>query len=258
MSVIAYERVHENLKELQLDTIDEILDTYLESAIKERKPALEILDYLLTEEQKTRRNKRCQKALRLSGIPYNKTFEDFDFKFQPSIDLEVVNDLKTLRFIHNAENIVFLGPPGVGKTHLAISLGLEAIYAGMRVHFINASLLIERLLRSYRKGSLGKYISRLTNYDLLIIDEIGYRPFDADAAHCFFQLICSRYENRSTVLTSNKSYSKWGEIFQDQIIATAFLDRLLHHCTTVNIKGDSYRMKDALKKKLVKPSDFEE
>jgi len=205
---------------------------------------MEVISYLLSEEVKARKNKEREKFLRLSRIPFTKTLENFDFDFQPSIEKSVINDLNTLRFIHNGENVVFLGPPGVGKTHLAIALGISAINAGFKVHYLTASVLIERLLRSFRKNTLSRYIARLSGFDLLIIDEMGYRPFESDAAHCFFQLICSRYEKKSIIFTSNKSYSKWDEIFNDSIIATAFLDRILHHCTTVNIKGDSYRLKE--------------
>jgi len=240
----AYSRVHANLQKLNLSTIDEVLDAYLERAVKEKIPLIDVLDYIFNEEQLARMNQRCQRSLEQSNIPYIKRLEDFDFSFQSSIDPGIINELKTLRFIHNAENVVFLGPPGVGKTHLAISIGMKAIENGMRVYFINAATLLEKLMKAQRKGTLTRLIHKLTNYDLLIIDEIGYVPFNADAAFCFFQLVCSRYEHNSFIFTSNKSFAQWGEIFIDPIVTTAVLDRLLHHCITINIRGNSYRMKE--------------
>ena len=153
----------------------------------------------------------------------------------------------TLRFIHNAENLVLLGPPGVGKSHIAIALGIEAVKAGFSVYFANASDLIERLKKANREGIFEKKMKDFTKYKLLIIDEIGYLPFDEEGAYCLFQLISKRYEKSSTIFTSNKSYGEWGEIFKDHVIAAAVLDRILHHCMTINIKGDSYRLKERKK-----------
>jgi DNA replication protein DnaC len=168
----------------------------------------------------------------------------FEINFQPSLDGSVINDLKTLRFLRNAENVVFLGPPGVGKTHLAIALGMTALDAGFRVRFFNASDLIERMIKANQQDGLEEMIKGLARFQLLIVDEIGYLPFSTEGAHAFFQLISQRYETRSIVFTSNKSYGEWGEIFRDHVIASAVLDRILHHCTTINIKGESYRLKE--------------
>jgi DNA replication protein DnaC len=177
-------------------------------------------------------------------FPIKKTLEEFNFDFQPSIEKSVIEDLVTLRFIHNAENLVLLGPPGVGKSHIAIAIGIEAVKAGFSTYFVNASNLIEKLKKANREGVLEKKIRDFIRYNLLIIDEMGYLPFDEEGAHCLFQLISKRYERSSTIFTSNKSYGEWGEIFKDHVIAAAILDRILHHCTTINIKGESYRLKE--------------
>ena len=247
MNNFTYERLHNNLQYLKLDTIEEILDNYMELAAREEKPTMEVLDYLLEQERKHRDAAAIDRRMKSAVFPVIKTLGDFDFDFQPSIERSVIEDLTTLRFVHNAENVVLLGPPGVGKSHLATALGIEAVKAGFSAYFVNASNLIERLKKAKREGVFEKKIRDFTKYKLLIIDEIGYLPFDEEGAHCLFQLISKRYEKSSTIFTSNKSYGEWGEIFQDHVIAAAVLDRILHHCTTINIKGESYRLKERKK-----------
>jgi DNA replication protein DnaC len=244
MNNFTYERLHNNLHYLKLDTIEAILDNYLELAAKDSKTTMEVLDYLLEQERKNRDSAAINRRMKCAAFPIIKTLEEFNFDFQPSIERSVIEDLSTLKFIHNAENLVLLGPPGVGKSHLAIALGIEAVKAGFSAYFVNTGNLIERLKKANREGILEKKLKDFTKHKLLIIDEMGYLPFDEEGAHCLFQLISKRYEKSSTIFTSNKSYGEWGEIFKDHVIAAAVLDRILHHCTTINIKGDSYRLKE--------------
>lgn len=253
MSNLVYERLHANLVKLKLNTVGIILDNYLEIAAKEGKSTMEVLDYLIDQEKHAKDDSSRKTRMKLAGFPAKKRLEDFNFEFQPSIDKAVISDLALLRFIYNAENVVFLGPPGVGKSHLAVGIGIEAVKAGLSVYFTNAGILIERLKKANSEGLLEDKIRTLAKYKLLIIDEMGYLPFDNDGANFFFQLVSKRYEKTSTIFTSNKSYGEWGEIFHDQVIAAAMLDRILHHCTTINIKGESYRLKDRKKHGLTIP-----
>lgn len=247
MTVLLLEQVHQRLEKMKLMTMDALLEPTLERAMRENLSPLETIGYLVEQEWNSRVSTAIRTRTKNAGFPFMKRIDEFDFTHQPSIDRAVIRDLATLRFVDNAENVVFLGPPGVGKTHLAIGLGITAIEQGIPVLFLNASVLIEQLKDAYQTGQLDKYLKKLARPGVLIIDEIGYLPFDAQAAYCFFQVISRRYEERSTIFTSNKTFADWGEIFQDRVIAAALLDRILHRCTTVNIRGESYRMKDRKK-----------
>jgi len=251
MSNFTYERLHANLQYLKLDTIESTVDNYLEIAAKDGKTSMVVLDYLIDQERLTKENTARERKMRLAMFPVQKRVEDFDFDFQPSIDQTVISDLTSLRFVRNTENVVLMGPLGVGKSHLAIAMGIEAVNAGFKVYFVNAGALVEGLKNANLNGILEKKLKALAKYDVLIIDEMGYLPFDREGAHCFFQLVSRRYERSSMIFTSNKSYGEWGEILHDHVIAAAILDRILHHCTTINIKGESYRLKERKKHGLI-------
>ncbi len=245
---LIYERVHENMQTLGLTTAETMVDNWLSAASERDLSMLDVLDHLLDEEVSKRKAVAMETRTRLAGFPMKKSIQDFDLSAQKSIDQKMMNELCTLKFLHNVENLIFLGPPGVGKTHLAIGLGMEAIKSGFSVYFINSATLISQLKQAAHRDKLERKLRTLSNrYNLLIIDEIGYLPFDMEAANLFFRLISTRYEKGTTIFTANKSYSAWGEIFGDPVIASAILDRILHHSITLNMKGESYRLKNRKK-----------
>lgn len=238
------ERLQGTLQSLGLSAIEAKLEGLLERASKTETSYAEFLAEVLGTEADARRQRYLKTRLQLAHLPYVKTFEQFDFGFQPSIDDRQIRELRTLRFVHEASNVVLLGPPGVGKTHLAVALAEAAIQAGQAAYFMTAHDLVTDLGRAYREGRLDRRMRVYLAPKILVIDEMGYLPLDEMGATIFFQLVSARYERGSIILTSNKSYGDWGTIFGDPIIATAILDRLLHHSTTINIRGESYRLKD--------------
>lgn len=244
MSDILYQRIKDNLEVLKMKSTLTTLDNYLERAVKDDLNIVEVLDHIFAEEAAGKRRRAYENQIRMSGIPMRKTLEDFDFGFQPSIDKRQILELATMRFLENAENVVFLGPPGVGKTHLATAIGTLAAQNRYSTYYVNCHALIETLKRSHFENRLPEKMKWFSRYKLLIIDEIGYLPMDIQGANLFFQLIAKRYEKASTIFTSNKAFSQWNEVFADVTIASAILDRVLHHCTVVNIKGESYRLKE--------------
>lgn len=257
MSLInnTYEQLKNNLEILKLNRISAILDNYLERASKGKIPLVEALNYLIEEEKIYKDETSLVMRTNVAGFPHRKTFEQFDFKFQPSIDLETINDLRTMRFVHNRENVIFLGPPGVGKTHLSIALGMDSARNKFSVYYINCHEMITSLNKAQHENTLHVKLKTLSKYKVLIIDEVGYLPIDKQGANLFFQLISRRYEKNSTILSSNKGFADWADVFGDNIIASAILDRLLHHSTTINIKGESYRLKDRKLHTLSKQND---
>jgi DNA replication protein DnaC len=235
-------RVRTALEQLRLRRMADALDGILEEASRQEASYLEVLDRLLQAEQEERYTRNVEVKTRLAHLPYHKTIGDFDYGFQPSVDKKQITELFTLRFLHQAENVLFLGPPGVGKTMLAVALAIETIAAGHTAYFITLQHLIEYLAEGTEPAPTR--MRRLLRPKLLIIDEVGYLPLDRQAANWLFELVSRRYERGSIALTSNKSYGEWGSIFPEVAIASAILDRLLHHSTTITIRGESYRLKE--------------
>ena len=236
---------------MKLDHLESQIDSVCEQAAKRELDYKSFLAEALATEWRGRHLKGTEARLRAARLPAVKTLEQFDFGFQPSLDRKVVRELAGLSFVERAENVILLGPPGVGKTHLAISLGVKACEAGHRVLYLTMEELLTRLKRALSEQRLNQTLQQLTYPKVLILDEIGYLPMTREEAHLFFRILTRRYEKASLILTSNKSFLDWGEIFGDQVLATAILDRLLHHATTLNIKGDSYRLKDKRKAGLL-------
>lgn len=251
MSELIHARVQAHLQRLRLGHVHTRLDALLSEGARKDWTLLEFLDQLLSEEVSAKQGKRIAMGMQIAHFPTVKTLEGFEFKAQPSLDARLVRELSSSRFIANAENVLVFGPPGVGKTHLAIGIGRAAVEQGHTVLFVTATALLAALSKAENEGQLAERVTFYSKPKLLIVDELGYLPFEKRSAHLFFQLVARRYERGSLLITTNQMVSQWGSVFGDDVLAAAILDRLLHHSHTLMINGESFRLRQKKKSGLL-------
>ena len=238
-----YIKLINNFDALKLVTFRANIDSFIDRVNSDKKDLVDEL-YTLTEKEMTFRQDRVNKAMIVtSHFPFVKTFMDYDFDYQPRLNKDEILDLANLRFMETNDNIVFMGTPGTGKTHLAVSIGIECAKNRYQTYFINCNDLIMQLKKAKQENTLARRLKHFTSYSVLIIDEVGFLPIEAEDSNLLFQLISMRYEKHPTIFTTNKSFNHWGEVFGDSVIANAILDRVLHHSKVFQIIGPSYRMK---------------
>jgi len=241
---LQYERLREHLQNLKLETALAHLDSVLETATREQAPHVEALEKLLHIEVQTRFERRLRTNFRLSGLPLKKSLDDFDFEAQPQVPKAMIQELATLRFLNQGENILLVGSCGVGKTHLAIGLALKALENGHRVRFTTVHNLVSKVHQARQRQRLDRLLTNFLNAEVLVLDELGFLPFETPEANFLFELVNARYQRqKSMIITSNKNFSQWEELFPDRVMAVALLDRLLHHGHALHIRGESYRLK---------------
>lgn len=246
MSELVSTRIRTTAGKLGLPHLAETINEYIRRADEAKMGYLDFLDLVLSEELAVRDDRRFRQGLRLSKLPHHKTLDEYDFSFQPDLDPRKVKDLASLSFVEAKANAALLGPPGVGKTHIAVALAVAACRAGYSIYFTSLDDMVRNLKTAEAAGRLLNKLGTYLRPSVLVVDEVGYQPLERAEANLVFQVISKRYEKGSIILTSN-TFSEWGQVFGDEVLATAILDRLLHHCEVISINGPSYRLKNRLK-----------